>query len=131
MGLLAENLKKIRIDKGLTQSELGQITGLTGNWISQFETGKREPSLQVLLKLVNALDIGIDILVGREPENKVRLMILKPVQVEISCELKAAIYLIKKQIHAEELLIILQDEKLKIEIRQLIHDFGGFVIERI
>ena len=60
-----ENLKKYRKEIPMTQAGLAKETGLTADWISHYETGKRLPSLPNLIKLADALDLTLDDLVGR------------------------------------------------------------------
>lgn len=48
-------LKDLRTAHAMTQQELAEISGLTANWISHFEAGRRLPTLFVFSKLVNAL----------------------------------------------------------------------------
>ena len=51
----------IRFDK----ADLAKKTGLTPDWISHFETGRRLPSLPKLILLADAFDVTLDELVGR------------------------------------------------------------------
>lgn len=44
------NVKKYRKEKGLTQSELGDIVGVTSDYISQIERG-RVPGIKTAQKL--------------------------------------------------------------------------------
>ena len=61
-----DRLKKIRKSKGLSQSGLAKKTGLKPAAISHFETGQRRPSLDNLMKLVDALSVSTDYLLGRD-----------------------------------------------------------------
>ncbi len=61
-----DRLKKIRKSKGLSQSGLAKKTGLMPAAISHFETGERRPSLDNLIKLVDALSVSSDYLLGRD-----------------------------------------------------------------
>lgn len=51
-------LRRIRIFRGLSQSQLAALTGLTKGYISQIEKG-REPRYIVKLKLAKALGVEI------------------------------------------------------------------------
>lgn len=54
------NLKKIRTKKGITQTKLAQLTGLTNDYISKLENGRRDkPSIEVATKISEALDCSI------------------------------------------------------------------------
>ncbi|NFS12837.1 helix-turn-helix transcriptional regulator [Clostridium botulinum] len=64
--MLGDNIKELRIKKGLTQEELGKMLNKTKNNISQYETGKREPDIDTLIKLSNLFSVSINRLVGKE-----------------------------------------------------------------
>jgi transcriptional regulator with XRE-family HTH domain len=67
---LAEKLSQIRQGLGLSQNGLVKHLGLTGQLsqgkISEFETGRREPSLLVLLKYARAVGLSVDVLIDDE-----------------------------------------------------------------
>jgi transcriptional regulator with XRE-family HTH domain len=60
----AERLKTIRALRNLTQSELGERSGLPTSSIAQFETNARKPSFDTLRKLSKALEVTTDYLLG-------------------------------------------------------------------
>ena len=62
----SERLKKIREEKGLSQSDLAKKADFQTAAISHFETGQRKPSFDNLKRLVDALNVSIDYLLGRE-----------------------------------------------------------------
>lgn len=57
------NLKKIRLEKGLTQKELAKKSGVSGSYISFLETGKRLPTIYILVVIAKTLDVKINELV--------------------------------------------------------------------
>ncbi len=59
------NLQSLRELRGLTQAELGKRAGIAAASISHFETGQRAPSLESLVKLADALDVSVDVILGR------------------------------------------------------------------
>lgn len=67
---LAEKLLQIRTGLGLTQTKLVERLGvediLTYNKISEFESGRREPSLLVLLQYARLVGISTDVLIDDE-----------------------------------------------------------------
>ncbi len=65
MSKFKDNLKVFRLDRKMTQEKLSQKAGLTPEWISHFETGRRKPSMDNLIKLANALNVTLDELTGR------------------------------------------------------------------
>lgn len=59
-----KKLKEKRIQKGLTQEQLGQAVGVSYRTIYQYESGRREPNLKILRALANALQCTIDEIVN-------------------------------------------------------------------
>lgn len=74
---LPEKLLKIREEFGLSQNELirhlGLANSLSRGSISEFETGRREPSLLVLLKYARAAGLSTDVLIDDELDLPKRL----------------------------------------------------------
>jgi transcriptional regulator with XRE-family HTH domain len=54
---LGHAIKGVRNDKGLTLGKLSELTGVSQPYLSQIESGKRQPSTEILKKLAIALDI--------------------------------------------------------------------------
>ncbi|MEK5068583.1 helix-turn-helix domain-containing protein [Sporosarcina sp. FSL K6-1508] len=50
-------IKGVRNDKGLTLSDLSELSGISKPYLSQIESGKRQPSTEILKKLAIALEI--------------------------------------------------------------------------
>lgn len=67
---LGEKLVQIRETLGLSQNEmikrLGLVDMLSRNNLSVYETGKREPSLLVLLRYARAVGIALEVLADDE-----------------------------------------------------------------
>jgi transcriptional regulator with XRE-family HTH domain len=61
---LARKLTQVRARAGLSQSEIAKELGVTDRAIiSQFENGKRQPSLPVLLKYARLAGVVVDVLI--------------------------------------------------------------------
>lgn len=56
---IGDNIKQFRKDKGLSQKALGNKIGVSQQMIAQYESNKREPKLQTLVKIATALDIPV------------------------------------------------------------------------
>ena len=54
--ILKNRLKEIRTEKGLSQSELAELVGVSRNTISSIETGQFSPTAKLALILCIALD---------------------------------------------------------------------------
>lgn len=64
MNILHERLKQERLSKGYTQKQVATALGVTYNAISQYESGVREPSIDLLIKLCKFFDVSADYLIG-------------------------------------------------------------------
>lgn len=63
---VGENVKKARKSKGLTQQELGERMGVTQATVNQYESGKRNPKLDTLNRIANALGVNVGVLLYGE-----------------------------------------------------------------
>jgi len=59
-GVFGSAVKKARHEKGLTQEKLAELIEITPMHVKQLESERRNPSVAVLFKLVNALDMSLD-----------------------------------------------------------------------
>ena len=57
--MLAEKIKQYRLSVGLTQKELAEALGTAQNTISQYESGKRMPTVKKLVALSSLLGCSI------------------------------------------------------------------------
>lgn len=55
-----DRLVELRKSKAITQTELGQMLHLSRTAISNYETGKLEPSMDTLIKLSEIFNISLD-----------------------------------------------------------------------
>ena len=69
--ILAERLKQCRKDKGLTQWQVAIYSDITDNTYQNYESMRREPKLEILLRIAVCLDVSLDYLVGRTDVKKV------------------------------------------------------------
>ena len=61
------DLRSLRKDSGLTQSELAETVGVTQSLVAMWERGAAYPSALKLPDIADALGCTIDALYGREP----------------------------------------------------------------
>lgn len=52
-----KNIKKLRLEKGYSQAKFAELTGLSEDYISLIENGKRTPSLKRLIIIADVLEI--------------------------------------------------------------------------
>ncbi len=60
-----KQLKDLRIEKGLSQRELGKVFNVCNQTISFWETGSREPDLDTLVEIAHYFDVSIDSLLDK------------------------------------------------------------------
>ena len=68
-GLLGSAIKKARLGKNLTQEKLAEIINITPMHMKQLERERRNPSVEVLYRLVYALDLSLDSLFSSQDNN--------------------------------------------------------------
>lgn len=55
---LGENLKKIRMEKGITQSSIARRLGVDRSFVSNIENGKTNPTLSTITNLAKSLGVA-------------------------------------------------------------------------
>lgn len=60
------NLKRIRHQKGISQTDIAKSLGISRQFISDIENGKNEMSLRRAIEIANFLNVSLDELVGRK-----------------------------------------------------------------
>jgi transcriptional regulator with XRE-family HTH domain len=63
---LADKIKRLRKERGWSQAELAERLGVHDGHISRIETGKYQPSVDVLWKLARTLEVSADYLLDEE-----------------------------------------------------------------
>lgn len=61
---IAQNIKRIREDRGLTQEQLAELADLNRVTVAKYEMGRVVPSSNTLLRLAEALRVSPNILLG-------------------------------------------------------------------
>lgn len=64
--MFAENLKKLRKNKGLTQVQFAEIFNISSGTIAMWETNKRIPDTSMLIKIAEYFDVTVDYLLGKD-----------------------------------------------------------------
>lgn len=60
-----DNVMLIRKKKGLSQAALGKAIGTSGDVIGRYERGDIKPSIEVVVKIADALEVSVDFLIGK------------------------------------------------------------------
>ena len=63
-------IRELRKQHKMTMKELGAVVGLAESTISQYETGKRQPDNETLLKLGEYFNTSVDYLLGSTRTNE-------------------------------------------------------------
>lgn len=66
---LGTNLRRLRLEKGLGQERFALEFGFDRTYISGIERGVRNPTIVIVQKLADALDVPIETLFSEEVEN--------------------------------------------------------------
>lgn len=53
--IFAENLKSLRLERGISQAEFAKLLNTSQQRISEWECGKNEPSLYNILRILDVL----------------------------------------------------------------------------
>ncbi len=64
--MLGENLRRLRKEKQLTQSDIAAALGISRVAYTNYELGKRRPSLEIAAQLARVLGTRIETLLGAE-----------------------------------------------------------------
>lgn len=60
ISLLAENIRLQRLKNRLTQEKLAEMTGISTKYINSIETKKVNPSIVVVVKICQALNMDLN-----------------------------------------------------------------------
>ena len=64
---MVKNLRKLRIQRGISQQLLADIIGTSQQSINKYENHSVEPDINTLIKIADYFCVTIDYLVGRTP----------------------------------------------------------------
>ena len=62
---IGEHIMLLRKKKGLSQAALGKAVDTSGDIIGRYERGIITPSIDVIIKIADQLNVSIDFLVGK------------------------------------------------------------------
>jgi transcriptional regulator with XRE-family HTH domain len=70
--LVGQNVRRIRLEKGLTQERFCELSGFSQQYVSGLETGQRNPTIVTIYELAKALGVShLDLV--RPPSRQKRL----------------------------------------------------------
>lgn len=62
---LGQQITNLRKKNSLSQSDLGKMIGTSGDIIGRYERDEVKPSIDVVIKIADNLNVSIDFLVGK------------------------------------------------------------------
>ena len=78
---LNENIKKLRIARGLNQVEFAKILCVTKQCVSNWENDNVVPSIDMLCKIADFFEVSTDYLVGRSERRVIEVSSLTDEQI--------------------------------------------------
>ena len=63
--IISKRLKELRFEKGLTQMQVAIYCNITERAYQNYELMRREPKLEILVKIADFYGVSLDYIVGR------------------------------------------------------------------
>ena len=79
--MLNENIKKLRMARGLNQVEFARVMGVSKQCVSNWENDNVIPSVEMLVKMADIFHVTTDYLLGRNEDARVDVSGLTPEQI--------------------------------------------------
>lgn len=81
----SSRLRKLRLNKGLRQEQVAKLVGVNKSAISTYESGTRQPSFDILVRLANLYRVSTDYLLGQTSIRVVDLSGLTEQEAALIC----------------------------------------------
>ncbi|MBQ7327335.1 MAG: helix-turn-helix transcriptional regulator [Clostridia bacterium] len=75
-----KNLKKLRLERNLTQEDVSKIINKSAVAYGYYESGRSEPPIDLLLKLADFFGCSVDYLIGHQTKELLHLDSFTPMQ---------------------------------------------------
>lgn len=72
---IGKNIKKCRLDQGLSQRELAERLNTSQQMVAAYENDKRNPKIETISKIANALNVQLDQIVSRHTNRTIHDLI--------------------------------------------------------
>ena len=66
-------LKELRLDKKISQKKLADIIGTNNSSVCDWECGRTQPNIEMIIKLCLFFDVSADYMFGLEDESGIKL----------------------------------------------------------
>ena len=83
--MLSQNIKALRMQKGLTQKELADLLHVTSQAVSRWEKGEVEPSIDTISEMANIFEVTTDEIIGG-PDKKPNPEVITEVKEKVVVE---------------------------------------------
>ncbi len=80
--MLSENIKKLRILRGLSQVDIAKALHVSKQCVSNWESGNIQPSIDMLLKLAEFFNASTDFLLGLDEQKNISVENLTETEIE-------------------------------------------------
>ena len=70
MSDISKNIKRLRVNKGMSQTQFAEKLNITRQTVSSWETGNSNPDVSMLMKIANVLEVDVDLILY--PEGSVK-----------------------------------------------------------
>ena len=81
--MVADRIKRLREQYGITQSELAKQLGITRSSVNAWEMGISSPSTQYIVELASIFDVSTDFLLGVENTVSINVSGLSDKDIEL------------------------------------------------
>ena len=79
---LGAHINSLRKAKKLSQGELGKKVGTSGDIIGRYERGEVTPSIDVAVKIADALEVSLDFLIGKVDQEVDQHLLKRIIEVQ-------------------------------------------------
>src|SRR5665647_1040449 len=69
MNNFALTLKNLRVQRGMSQSDLARLLGVARTTVSSYENGSRNPDNETLIRIATCFQVSLDYLLGIDTSN--------------------------------------------------------------
>ncbi len=63
--MIGDVIKHLRTEHNITQQDLAQLVGVKTSTVGMYETGARQPSYEIIIKIADYFSVSTDYLLGR------------------------------------------------------------------
>ncbi len=81
----SQRLKRLRLDKHLTQAQVADRIGVTASMVSSYETDIRLPSFEVMVRIADLFGVTVDYLLCREDKRFLDISTLTDEEAAVVC----------------------------------------------